>query len=252
LSEGIVFLVGAGPGDPDLITVKAFMILKKADVIVYDRLVSKELLETLPNSAEKIYVGKHSSNHPIPQSQIVEMLVRNAKQGKKVVRLKGGDPFLFGRGGEEAEYLKKEGVKFEVIPGISSALAAPAYFGIPVTHRYHSSSVAIVTGHEDPDKKHSRINWEKLATVTDTIVVLMGIKRLNEITDSLIKGGLDQKTPAAIIEWGTTKQQRITEGLLNNLHKKASSAGVKPPAVIVIGEVVKLREKLSWFSDIDT
>ena len=159
---------------------------------------------------------------------------------------------LFGRGGEEAEYLKKEGVKFEVIPGISSALAAPAYFGIPVTHRYHSSSVAIVTGHEDPDKKHSRINWEKLATVTDTIVVLMGIKRLNEITDSLIKGGLDQKTPAAIIEWGTTKQQRITEGLLNNLHKKASSAGVKPPAVIVIGEVVKLREKLSWFSDIDT
>lgn len=249
MSNGVVYLVGAGPGDPDLITVKALKILKKADVVVYDRLLSKELLESLPSSVEKIYVGKQSGIHPIPQDQICEILVKKAKQSKKVVRLKGGDPFLFGRGGEEAEELRKENIKFEVIPGIPSALAAPAYAGIPVTHRHLASSVTFVTGHEEPEKKRNKVDWEKLATATDTIVILMGVKRLKLITDALMKGGRDRKTPAVAIEWGTTKRQRIVKGVLGDLAEKIILENVESPALIVIGEVVKMRELLSWYGE---
>lgn len=176
-------------------------------------------------------------------------MVKKANEGKIVVRLKGGDPFLFGRGGEEAVELNKEGIKFEIIPGIPSAIAAPAYAGIPVTHRHLSSSVTFVTGHEEPDKKRNKVNWEKLATATDTIVILMGVKRLKLITDALMKGGRDRKTPAAAIEWGTTKRQRIVEGVLEDLAKKIVLEDVKSPALIIIGDVVKMREFLSWYGD---
>ncbi len=246
MSRGRVYLVGAGPGDPDLITVKAVKILKEADVIVYDRLLSKEVLDALPDTAVKIYVGKRSGSHTVPQDQIGRILVEHARNGKKVVRLKGGDPFLFGRGGEEAEELRKAGVKFEVVTGITSAFAAPAYAGIPVTHRRYSSSVAVVTGHEDPSKDGG-VDWERLATAVDTIVVVMGVGRLEMITEALIRGGRDRETPVAAVEWGTTSRQRTVVGTLNNIAGKVASAKVSPPVVIVVGDVVRLRERLSWF-----
>ncbi|MFQ6134541.1 MAG: uroporphyrinogen-III C-methyltransferase [Nitrososphaerales archaeon] len=247
MSRGRVYLVGAGPGDPDLITVKALKALKEADVIVYDRLLSKEVLDAIPDTAEKIYVGKNSGAHTVPQEQIGKILVKQALKGKKVVRLKGGDPFLFGRGGEEAEELRKAGVKFEVVTGITSAFAAPAYAGIPVTHRQYSSSVAVVTGHEDPGKESSSVDWEELATAVDTIVVLMGVGRLEMITEALIRGGRDRETPAAAIEWGTTSRQRTVEGTLGDIAGKIASEKVNPPAVVVVGDVVRLRRELSWF-----
>lgn len=249
MSKGIVYLVGAGPGDPELLTIKAEKIIKAAEVIVYDRLLADKLIETFPINAEKIYVGKESGTHIVPQDQICKILIKKAKEGKIVVRLKGGDPFLFGRGGEEAIELKKEGVKFEIIPGIPAALAVPAYAGIPVTHRDYSSSVTFVTGHEDPDKIRNPVNWEKLATATDTIVIFMGIKRMKLITDAIMKGGRDRRTPAAAIEWGTTKRQRIIEGVLEDLADKIVLNNVKSPALIIIGDVVKMRKMLSWFGE---
>ncbi len=249
MNKGIVYLVGAGPGDPELLTIKAEKIIKKADVIVFDRLLAKKIIETFPINAEKIYVGKESGTHIVPQDQICEILIKKANEGKTVVRLKGGDPFLFGRGGEEAIELKKVGIKFEIVPGIPSALAVPAYAGIPVTHRHYASSVTFVTGHEESDKKRDTVNWEKLATVTDTIVILMGVKRMKIITDAIIKGGRDRKTPAAAIEWGTTKNQRIVEGVLEDLADKIVLNNVKSPALIIIGDVVKMRKMLSWFGE---
>ncbi len=247
MGSGRVYLVGAGPGDPDLITVKAVKALKAADVVVYDRLASPEILDLVPKSAEKIYVGKCSGDHIVPQDQISNILVKQAKLGRKVVRLKGGDPFLFGRGGEEAEELRDAGIEFEIIPGVTSALAVPAYAGIPVTHRRYASSFAAVTGHEDPDKDESSVDWEKLATAVDTIVVMMGVGRLDKITDALIRGGRSQKTPAAAIEWGATSKQRTVIGTIGDIAAIVVSEKVESPAIIVIGEVVNLHKKLSWF-----
>jgi uroporphyrin-III C-methyltransferase len=247
MSKGIVYLVGAGPGNPRLLTLEALKILEKAEVVVYDNLVTSEILKLSPDTAEKIFVGKQSGSHPVPQDDINAILVAKGLQGKKVVRLKGGDPLLFGRGGEEAEALKKHGVKFMIIPGITSALAAPAYAGIPVTHRKYSSSVAIVTGHENPTKVEKKVQWAKLAVAVDTIVVLMGVENLAGIAEELIKGGRDPKTEVAIIESGTTSKQRITKGTLDNIASIAVKNKVNPPAVIVIGDVVGLQNELSWF-----
>jgi uroporphyrinogen III methyltransferase/synthase len=247
LSRGRVYLVGAGAGDPDLITMKAVKALKDADIVVFDRLLATEVMNIVPETAEKIYVGKSSGEHTIPQQQISRILVEKARLGKKVVRLKGGDPLLFGRGAEEAEELRQAGIEFEIIPGVTSALAVPAYAGIPVTHRKYASSVAAVTGHEDPNKEEISVDWEKLATAVDTIVVMMGVGRLDKIADALIRGGRRRDTPVAAIEWGTTRRQRTVVGTLEDIATMIVSESVEPPAVIVVGDVVNLREKLSWF-----
>jgi len=247
LREGSVFLVGAGPGGPELVTLKAKKILEKADVVIYDGLVLRSILKWVPKKAEKVYAGKRLGKNQLTQDEINQILVKKARKGKVVVRLKGGDPFLFGRGGEEAQALRKAKIRFEVVPGISSALAVPAYAGIPLTHREYASSVAILTGHEDPAKLKSRIDWEKLATSIETIVVLMGVKTLGEIVNRLVEGGRDPKTSIAIIESGTTARQHVTVGILEDIVQKAEQRGVKSPAVIVVGDVVKLREEISWF-----
>lgn len=247
MKEGKVYLVGAGPGDPGLLSIKALKILEKANVVIYDRLITKVILQLIPKKAEKIYVGKRSGKHSISQDKINEILIREARKGKVVVRLKGGDPFLFGRGGEEVQELRKSGIQFEVVPGVTSALAAPTYAGIPLTHRKYASSLAIVTGHEDSTKPENRVKWEKLSTSVDTIVVLMGIKNLENIVKRLLNGGRDPQTSIAIIERGTTTNQRTTIGTLSNIAQKASQRKVKPPAIIIIGDVVKLQKELFWF-----
>jgi len=244
---GKVYLVGAGPSNPELLTLKALKVLKKADVVVYDRLVSKAVLRLIPAKAEKIYVGQRSGRHLMPQEKICGILIEKARSGRVVVRLKGGDPFLFGRGGEEALKIKRAGIQLEVVPGITSALAVPTYAGIPVTHRDYASSVAMVTGHEDPTKLEKHVKWEKLAGSVDTLVVLMGVKNLKAMVKGLIKGGRDRKTNVAIIEWGTTRRQREIIGTLEDIVKKANESKMKPPAVIVVGDVVSLHKELSWF-----
>jgi uroporphyrin-III C-methyltransferase len=248
MAHGKVYLVGAGPGDPKLLTLRAVEVLKKADVVIYDRLVGESILKLAPKTAKKIYVGKKAGKHEVPQDKINELLVNTALEGKKVVRLKGGDPFLFGRGGEEAETLVENHVKFEVVPGISSAVAAPAYAGIPLTHRDYASSVAIVTGHRAGDTGKP-VNWTKLSSAVDTIVILMGVESLETIAAKLIEGGLDPNRPAAIIEQGTSKAQRSFIAKLSTISKEAKRNKVKPPAVIVIGEVAELRRKLAWFKN---
>ncbi|MEM2099516.1 MAG: uroporphyrinogen-III C-methyltransferase [Candidatus Bathyarchaeia archaeon] len=242
--HGKVFLVGAGPGDPGLLTVRAAELLKKADVVVYDRLVSKGILGLIPDSTEKIYVGKQSGNHEFSQLKITELLIKKAREGKLVVRLKGGDPFLFGRGGEEAEALVENGIEFEVVPGVTSAIAVPAYAGIPLTHREFASSVVIVTGHK-AESREREIAWEKIVNSVDTIVILMGVESLEVIVTKLVASGLKSETPIAIIEQGTLRQQRSIFGSIGTIVNEAKD--VKPPAVIVIGEVVNLGRKLSWF-----
>lgn len=247
MKKGKVYLVGAGPGDPGLLTAKARDILTRADVIVYDRLIARQILQGLPKRIAKIYVGKHSGTHSIPgQDAIPRILVTNAEKGKLVVRLKGGDPFLFGRGGEEAQKLRAAGIDFEVVPGITSALAVPAYAGIPVTHRKYASSVAIVTGHEVPTKS-KRVDWKKLATAVDTIVILMGIDNLQSILKSLVEGGCSTETPVAIVERGTTRRQRVTVGNIRTMTAQAVERRITPPAVIIVGDVVNLQKELSWF-----
>jgi len=246
MAHGKVFLVGAGPGDPKLLTLKAVEVLREADVVVYDRLVSKEILEFAPEDAEKIYVGKSSEKNELSQEKINELLVNKALDGKKVVRLKGGDPFVFGRGGEEAEALADSEIVFEVVPGVTSAVAAPAYAGIPLTHRDYASSVAVVTGHQAADAE-SPIDWGRLAGSVDTIVVLMGVGSLESTANDLIEGGLSPNMSAAVIEWGTTEKQRILLGTLGTIAEEVREKNVKPPAVIVIGKVVNLGSKLSWF-----
>ena len=247
MKKGKVYLIGAGPGDPGLLTIKAKQILARADVIVYDRLIAKRILQELPKRIVKIYVGKQSGGNSIPgQDAIPRILATNAKKGKLVVRLKGGDPFLFGRGGEEIQKLRQEGVDFEVVPGITSALAVPAYAGIPVTHRKYASSLAIVTGHEDPGKS-KKVDWKKLATAVDTIVILMGVSNLQAILQSLIDGGRSTETPVAIVERGTTKRQRITAGTIQTMTEQAVERRIQSPAVIIIGDVVNLQKELSWF-----
>ena len=242
---GRVYLVGAGPGDPDLLTLKARDLLRQADVVVYDYLVDPDLLAHVPAQAERIYVGKVGRGNQTPQDQINHLLIDRAREGKLVVRLKGGDPFLFGRGGEEALRLRAAGIPFEIVPGVSSALAAPAYAGIPLTHRGLSSSVRLVTGARAGDGEFAK---ELLrAGGTETIVVLMGVSHLREIAEDLISSGRSADTPVAVIRWGTYEAQQTVTGTLMNIANLVERERLRPPAVIVIGEVVRLRDELEWF-----
>lgn len=244
-----VYLVGAGPGDPGLITVRGKRCLEQADVVLYDRLVDPVLLSYAPEGAEMVYVGKRSAQHTVPQDGINAMLVEHALAGKRVVRLKGGDPFVFGRGGEEALALRAAGVPFEVVPGISSGVAVPAYAGIPVTHRGLTSHVTFVTGHEDPTKQEAQIDWDKLASDVGTLVIFMGVKNLPKVVDELTRRGRPIDTPIALIRYGTGPQQRTVTGTLEDIVAKVAAAKLRPPAITIVGEVVQLREKLHWFED---
>jgi len=246
-SHGRVYLVGAGPGDAELFTLKGLRCLRAADVVVYDRLINPSLLDEARSEARRVFVGKEAGCHPIKQEQINELLIKYAQQGHIVVRLKGGDPFVFGRGGEEALALALAGIPFEVVPGVSSAIAVPAYAGIPVTHRDHASSVIMVTGHEDLEHAPSSINWEALAKLGGTLVILMGVATLPHVTRRLLDGGLSPDTPAAVIQQGTVPQQRVVTDTLVNIAERAASANIKSPAVVVIGAVVALSDTLAWF-----
>ncbi len=242
--RGTVYLVGAGPGDPGLLTIKARDLLESCDVVIYDYLVNPEILCHVPFQAERVYVGKVGGGRQTPQDQINYLLIKHAQTGARVVRLKGGDPFLFGRGGEEAEALRGAAIRFEVVPGISSALAVPAYAGMPLTHRDLSSSVAVVTGSRVREITATSISANLSA---DTIVILMGVTHLREIVADLITAGRSIETPAAVIRWGTYEGQLTVTGTLGTIAADALNAGMRPPAVIVVGEVVKLRERLKWF-----
>ena len=249
MKKGKVYFVGAGPGDPSLITVKGLECLRQADLVVYDRLLDERLLVSAPLEAKRICVGKTGHEDNIPQRKINQLLVDTAKEGKRVVRLKGGDPFVLGRGGEEAEVLARNRIAFAVVPGITSAVAVPAYAGIPVTHRELASSFAVVTGHEDPNKASSSMNWEKLATGVDTLVFLMGMQNLPEIVAELLEHGRPQNTPVAVIKEGTRPEQETLVGTLKDIAGKVKEHRLTPPAVIVVGHVVQLREKLRWFDN---
>lgn len=243
---GKVYLVGAGPGDPGLFTLKGKAILERAEVVIYDYLANPELLKFCPESAELIYVGKKGGAHTLPQEEINKLLVKKAKEGKCVVRLKGGDPFLFGRGGEELEELVREGVSFEVVPGITSGIAVPAYAGIPVTHRDYTSTLALITGHEAEDKEETKIDFKALARL-GTLVFFMGVKNLPSIVNNLLREGKSPDTPCAVIQWGTTPRQKTAEGTLSTIMDRVKEKGITAPAIIVVGEVVKLRESFNWF-----
>ncbi len=243
---GKVYLVGAGPGDPGLFTLKGKALLEKAEVVVYDYLANPELLKFCKESCEFIYVGKKGGAHTMPQEEINKLLVKKAKEGKLVVRLKGGDPFLFGRGGEELEELVKEGIPFEVVPGITSGIAVPAYAGIPVTHRDFTSTLALITGHEAEGKEESRIDFKALARL-GTLVFFMGVKNLPHIVENLIKEGKKPETPCAVIQWGTTPKQKTAEGTLATIGEEVKKKGITAPAIIVVGEVVNLRKNFNWF-----
>ena len=244
----MIYLVGSGPGDPGLFTVKGVECLQRADAVVYDRLAPKALLAYARPDAELIYVGKKPEESTMPQQEINAILVELGRAGKTVVRLKGGDPYVFGRGGEEALELERAGLSFEVVPGVTSGIAAPAYAGIPVTHRGVSTSVAFVTGHEDPTKGESDVDWKGLANGAETLVLYMGVGRLAEIADELIAGGRDPETPVACIRWGTIPEQRTVTGTLENVAERVAEADLKPPAITVVGDVVALREEgLDWF-----
>jgi uroporphyrinogen III methyltransferase/synthase len=247
--SGKVYLVGAGPGDPGLITVSGLERIAQADVIVYDRLVSPRLLDHARAGAEMIYVGKGPDTESASQDSINATLVDKAREGKTVVRLKGGDPFVFGRGGEEAEALRAAGIAFEVVPGVTSAVAVPAYAGIPVTHRGVASSFAVITGHEDPAKEETAIDWPHLATAVDTLVFLMGVGNLPEIVARLTANDRSPQTPVAVIRWGTTPEQCTVTSTLANIVARVEEAGLRPPAITVVGEVVRLRETISWFEN---
>ncbi|MBM7623081.1 uroporphyrinogen-III C-methyltransferase [Sporohalobacter salinus] len=249
MEEGKVFLVGAGPGDPKLITVKGLEAIKEADVLIYDYLANEQLLAKASTDVEKIYAGKKAGDHTYTQKEINDIIVNKAKRGKVVTRLKGGDPFIFGRGGEEAEYLQENGVEFEIVPGITSPIAVPAYAGIPLTHRDFNSSVSFVTGHEAPNKEESSLDWEKLATATGTIVFLMGVGNLAKNVAKLKEHGRDPETPAALIRWGTKPEQKTVSGTLNNIVERVEKANLKPPAITIVGEVVQLRDKIKWFEN---
>lgn len=244
---GKVWLVGGGPGDPGLLTVRGAEALAEADAIVYDRLVNPALLDRARAGSERIYAGKAPRRAALSQDEINQTLVRLAQEGKRVVRLKGGDPFVFGRGGEECEALRAVGIPCEVVPGVSSAIAAPAYAGIPVSHRGVAASFAVVTGHEDPEKGETRIDWRALAAGVDTIICLMGVEGLEAIAERLQQGGRSPQTPAALIRWGTLPRQQTVTAPLAEIAARAQAAGFGPPAVLVVGEVVRLREALQWF-----
>lgn len=244
MKKGIVYLVGAGPGDPGLLTLRGKSVLEKADVVIYDRLVNNQILLYAGRAQERIYAGKLPGKHSLSQEGINKLLVKKARQGKTVVRLKGGDPFLFGRGGEEALYLADHGCDFAMVPGITSAIAAPAYAGIPVTHRDMASSVAVITGHEKQGKNKSAIHWKEIARGVDTLVFLMGVENIGFIVKQLTEQGKKPSTPAALVCCGTLPAQKVLTGTLRTIIKKAEKADLTPPAVLVVGEVVRLNEKL--------
>ena len=266
-AQGTVYLVGAGPGDAGLLTLRGAELLGRADVVVYDALVNPELLRLAPKTAEIIYGGKRAKDHAMPQGELNQLLVARAKEGKTVVRLKGGDPYIFGRGGEEAEELFAAGIRFEVVPGISSVVAAPNYAGVPLTHREYCSSFTVVTGHEEPAKEvsgvdwddatihvlthglHCGVDWDQLARAPGTKVVLMGAERIGRIAELLVARGLPQETPVAMVRWGTTGRQQSIEGTLATIAELADRAGFSAPTVTVIGDVVRLRSKLNWFEN---
>ena len=245
--KGICHLAGAGPGDPGLLTLKAKACLKLADVVFYDYLCNPQILKWAPEKAEFIYVGKKGGAHTLSQQEITALLIERTKAGKCVVRLKGGDPFLFGRGGEEAEALADAGLDFEIVPGVSSAIAGPAYAGIPVTHREHASQFTILTGHEDPAKPDSALDYKALASQPGTKVMLMGVERIGRIAEALIENGADPKMPVALVQWATTGRQRTITGTLRTIAGVVAETNFQPPAVAVFGEVVNLRKKLNWF-----
>jgi len=247
MNIGKVFLVGSGPGDPKLMTIKGMDCIKQADVLVYDRLVSKRLLANARPDCELIYGGKYPDHHILRQGEINQVLVDKALEGKVVTRLKGGDPFVFGRGGEEAEALVKHGIPFEVVPGITSAIAVPAYAGIPVTHRDFTTSFAVVTGHLKYDKAESEIRWDKIAQAHGTLIFLMGMEKLPIIVEQLVQNGRGEDTPVALVRWGTTADQRTITGTLQDIVETAKAQNFGSPAVVVVGEVVNLRQKLQWF-----
>ena len=247
-AKGKVILVGAGPGDPDLITVRGAAALRAADAVVHDSLASPELLDLAPPGADRIDVGKRGHDPPTrPQPETTALLIALAREGKTVVRLKGGDPFVFGRGAEEASACADAGIAFEVVPGISSAVGALAYAGVPLTDRRHSASFAVVTGHKDPTPVTAETRWEALGGAVDTLVILMGMRNLDAIVARLLAGGRSPETPAAVVMNGTLPSQRVVEAPLGELVARVCAAGLAAPAVVVVGEVVSLREKLAWF-----
>ncbi|HTD65061.1 MAG TPA: uroporphyrinogen-III C-methyltransferase [Candidatus Limnocylindria bacterium] len=247
MKNGTVYLVGAGPGDAGLLTLRGAELLGRADVVVYDALVNPDLLRLAPRSAEIIYGGKRAKDHAIPQNELNALLVEKARAGKTVVRLKGGDPYIFGRGGEEAEELAAAKIPFEVVPGISSIVAGPNYAGIPLTHRDHCSSFTVITGHEDPTKEEAALDWNQIAKLPGTKVILMGVERIREIAASLMAGGMATSTPVGMIRWGTTGRQQSIEGTLETIADVVVKEDFKAPAVTIIGGVVTLRDKLNWF-----
>src|SRR4051795_110309 len=241
---GKVYLVGAGPGDPGLLTVRALELLREADVVVHDRLVPPEALEVV--TGELVYVGKEGGGEQVPQEETHRLLLDHARAGRRVVRLKGGDPFVFGRGGEEAEVLRDAGVEYEVVPGVTAGVAAPAYAGVPVTQRGMASAVAFVTGHEDPDKPETAIDWEALARFPGTLVFYMGVKQLPEIARRLIDGGRDAGEPAAVVEGGTLEGQRSVTATLATIADRVAAQGVKAPAITLVGRVAELAREIAW------
>lgn len=247
MEKGKVYLIGAGPGDPGLITLKAVERIKTADVVVYDYLSNEKFLSYAKKGAEIIYVGKMGGNHTLSQWQINELIIKKAKEGKTVARLKGGDPFIFGRGGEEAEEIIQAGIDYEVVPGVTAGVAAAAYAGIPLTHRDFTTTVAFITGHEDPTKDESNIYWDKISTGIGTLVFYMGIGNLEPNMKRLIENGRSPDTPVALIRWGTTSQQETLVGTVADIAEKAKAANFKAPAITVVGGVVSLRNKLRWF-----
>ena len=243
---GKVYLVGAGPGDSKLITLRAVELIKKSDVVLYDRLVSKKILAMIPKKAKKVYVGRAVGDDYRHQESTNDLMVKYAKTKKNIVRLKGGDPIIFGRGGEEAEYLKKHKIKFEIIPGITSGIGSATYSGIPLTHRKFASSVVFVTGHEDLLKSKEKVKWKKLATSVDTIVIMMGLSRIGIICKHLIHGGLEKNTPVAVIQEGTTSKHKMITGNISNISKLVAKKKIKPPSIIIIGKVVNLSKTIGW------
>ena len=244
---GKVFLVGAGPGDPELLTLKAHRLIQQADTVVHDYLVAPEILALVRPDAERVFVGKKGGGFCCPQRDIEGTLIRLAREGKNVVRLKGGDPFIFGRGGEEAEALAEAGIAFEIVPGVTSALAAAAYAGVPLTHRAYASSVVFLTGHEDPNKPDAAIRWEDYGCLGATLCIYMGMKNLETITRRLQAGGLAPDTPVAIVQSATTGDHRQLLSTVSRVALESEHAGFGAPAIVVIGEVAALAEKLAWF-----
>jgi len=244
--SGTVYLVGAGPGDANLLTIRALELIKKSDVVMYDRLVSAKIISLIPKKARKEYVGRDVGDDYKHQDSTNKMMADLARKYKSVVRLKGGDPFIFGRGGEEAEFLRKHKIKFEIVPGITSGIGSAVYSGVPLTHRKYSSSVVFVTGHEDPQKTKTPVKWKLLAKSAETIVIMMGLSRIGTISEQLVAGGLDSSTPVAVIQNGTTHKHRMITGTLSNIERKIKQHRITPPSIIIIGNVVRLHKTIGW------